>query len=110
MPSDIKIPVGRNQTFYKVLPNVGKIVAVKGETFLQGGRVFGIEKSDGFYSVTDTATGAKAGKWNNHTRKEAVAEAEKFIYKIKNMDKNTASRVNSAEKEMQKYLRKKRKK
>lgn len=109
--TNITIPVGKNQTFYKAVPNSSqKFLAVKGETFLQGGRVFGIEKEkSGFYILTDTATGARAGKWNNRTRKEAMADAEKFITNIKNMDKNTASRISSAEKEMQKYLRKKRK-
>lgn len=109
---NISIPVGKNQTFYKAVPNSSeRFLAIKGETFSQGGRVFGIEKEKygkyPNYTLTDTATGTRVGSAFNRTRKAAVSGAEDFLNKIKNMDNKTSTRVQSAEKEMQKYLRKK---
>ncbi len=100
--SSYSVPIGKKVDFYKALGGGnGKVKYVKatGETFSSNGRVFGIEKASGLFSVTDTKTGLKVSD-NHRTRKAAIASVSDFNSRISKVDKDF---IRSHEKSMQTY-------
>ena len=106
-----RINIG-NYEFDKInillLSDNGKIKYTKitGETFTSNGRTFGIEKSNGLFSVTDTKTGLMVSDYNR-TRSAAIKSVSDFNSRLAKVDKNF---IKSHEKAMQAHYSKIKKK
>jgi hypothetical protein len=107
--SSYNVPIGKKVDFYKAL-NGGngkiKYTKITGETFTSNGRTFGIEKSNGLFSVTDTKTGLMVSDYNR-TRSAAIKSVSDFNSRLAKVDKNF---LKSHEKAMQAHYSKIKKK
>ena len=107
--SSYSVPIGKKVDFYKALNGGnGKIKSTKipGETFTSNGRTFGIEKSNGLFSVTDTKTGLMVSDYNR-SRSAAIKSVSDFNSRLAKVDKNF---IKSHEKAMQAHYSKIKKK